>query len=157
MTLPARWNPMRDFAQLERRLWDALREPMRIDDELMSTSWVPAVDVLEDDDRVIVRAEVPGMKPEDIDIRFENGMLTITGERKLEKEKDGQTYHRVERSYGRFVRSFTLPASIHAEKASASYENGVLEIVMPKREEAKPRRIEISGGGSRTSVKTRAA
>ncbi len=113
------------------------------DEDLVSGTWVPPVDVAETQEKILVRAEVPGMKQEDIQIEFENGLLTIRGERKLEKA-EGVTWHRVERVYGNFSRSFTLPRTVDAEKIAASYRDGILEIDVPKKEEAKPKNIRIA-------------
>jgi HSP20 family protein len=113
------------------------------DEDLVSGTWVPPVDVAETQDKILVRAEVPGLKQEDIQIEFENGLLTIKGDRKLEKT-EGTTWHRVERTYGNFSRSFTLPRSVDAEKIAASYREGILEVEVPKRDEAKPKQIRIA-------------
>jgi HSP20 family protein len=113
------------------------------EDQLSSGSWTPACDILETQDAVIVRAEIPGVKRADIEISLDNGVLTIRGNRKLEKETEERSYYRIERSYGSFVRSFTLPRSVDAERISANLEDGVLEIRMPRREETKPRQIKI--------------
>lgn len=147
MTTLSRWNPIREMQALQSQ-FDRLFEPFGTrlvaqPDEWASTTWAPPVDIEESNDTLFVRAEVPGVKPEDIDIRFENGVLTIRGERKFENATNDRNFHRVERAYGSFVRSFTLPSSVDADHASARYENGILELAMPKRDEAKPRRIEI--------------
>lgn len=147
MTTLTRWNPFREMQALQSQ-FDRLFEPfgsrvLGTQDEWAPTAWVPPVDIEESNDTLFVRAEVPGVKPEDIDVRFENGVLTIRGERRFENANNDRNFHRVERAYGSFVRSFTLPNSVDAERASARYENGVLELAMPKREEAKPRRIQI--------------
>jgi HSP20 family protein len=113
------------------------------DEDLVSGTWVPQVDVAETQEKILVRAEVPGLRQEDIQIEFENGLLTLKGERKLEKS-EGTTWHRVERTYGNFSRSFTLPRTVDAEKIAASYREGILEIEVPKREEAKPKQIRIA-------------
>lgn len=113
------------------------------DEDLVSGTWVPAVDVAETQEKILVRAEVPGLKQEDISIEFENGLLTIRGDRKLEKT-EGVTWHRVERIYGNFSRSFTLPRTVDPERIAASYREGILEIEVPKREEAKPKHIKIA-------------
>ncbi|HXG58929.1 MAG TPA: Hsp20/alpha crystallin family protein, partial [Thermoanaerobaculia bacterium] len=105
--------------------------------------WAPPVDVGESQEKIIVRAELPGMRQEDISIEFENGLLSLRGERKLDKES-GLTWHRVERSYGSFSRSFTLPRTVDPERISASYRDGILEIEIPKKEEAKPKQIRIA-------------
>lgn len=115
------------------------------DEDLVSGTWVPPVDVAETQDKILVRAEVPGLRQEDISIEFENGLLTIKGERKLDKA-EGMTWHRVERVYGNFSRSFTLPRTVDPERISATYREGILEIDVPKKEEAKPKHIRIAVG-----------
>ena len=135
-----------EFANLQSQL-HRIFEPFarfapREDEDLVSGTWVPAVDVAETQEKIVVRAEVPGMKQEDIQIEFENGLLTIRGERQIEKS-EGMTWHRVERVYGNFSRTFTLPRTVDPEKISAAYREGVLEIDVPKKEEAKPKNIRI--------------
>ena len=107
---------------------------------------VPPVDIVEEKERILLTAELPGFQEKDIQIQMEGGVLTLRGERQAEMEKEGKTYHRVERSYGQFVRSFTLPNNVDREGIKASFHNGLLEIELPKREEAKPRQIKISQG-----------
>ena len=116
------------------------------DNEMMRGSWSPSVDIYENKDQIVLEAELPGMRPEDVNISVENNVLTIHGERKFEKKDEKDNFHRVERSYGSFTRSFTLPPTITSEAADAVFENGVLRLTLTKREEAKPRRIEIKGG-----------
>ena len=113
------------------------------DNDLMRGAWSPQVDIFEDQDKIVLEAELAGMKPEDVDISIEDNVLTIYGERKFEKKKDSDNFHRVERSYGSFTRSFTLPPTISSENTNAEFENGILRLTLAKREEAKPRRIEI--------------
>lgn len=113
--------------------------------ELGSANWVPAVDIEETPETLRVIAELPGMKREDIQVEFENGLLTIRGSRTREEEKKEKNFHRVERSFGSFARAFRLPATVDAEKIAATYEDGVLRLEMPKREESKARRIQIGG------------
>lgn len=113
------------------------------EEDLVSGTWVPPVDVAETQEKIIVRAEVPGMQQQDITIEFENGLLTIKGERKLEKS-EGVTWHRVERLYGNFSRSFTLPRTVDPERIAATYREGILEVEVPKKEEAKPKHIKIA-------------
>lgn len=113
------------------------------DNELMRGAWTPHVDIFEDKDRIVIEAELAGMKPEDVNISIENNVLTLQGERRFEKKEDEKNFHRVERSYGTFTRSFTLPPTVSSENTSAEFENGVLRLTLAKREEAKPRRIEI--------------
>jgi HSP20 family protein len=106
-------------------------------------SWAPALDVYEDADNLIVRAEIPGMKKEDIDISLQNNVLTLSGERRNEKKYEGSETSREERFFGRFTRSMTLPKQVNASRVKASYKDGILSITLPKAEEAKPRQIEI--------------
>jgi HSP20 family protein len=105
--------------------------------------WVPAVDIRETDHELVVKADIPGMKFEDIDVRLENGTLTLRGERKFEEEKKEGGWHRVERSYGTFERVFTLPDSVNPEGVTADYKNGTLTVTLPKKEIAKPRQIKV--------------
>lgn len=137
-------NPFTELQNLQNQIGRLFEPAYRNEDEsLMRGSWMPAVDVAEEGDQLILRAELPGMKEEEIEIEFENGMLTLRGERQFETEKSERNYHRIERSYGKFVRSFTLPRSVDAEGIQANYESGILEIRIPKKEEAKPRQIKI--------------
>jgi HSP20 family protein len=108
------------------------------------SSWVPAVDVFERQDQLVIRAEVPGLKREDMDVRVENGVLTLHGERKRESEVTEDNAFRMERVYGAFTRSFTLPRTVDASKVSAAYKDGVLEVTVPNLETAKPKKIEIN-------------
>ena len=117
-------------------------------EEMTHGAWAPSVDIFEDKDRLILEAELPGMSRDDFDISVENNVITLKGERKFEKKTDGDNYHRVERSYGAFTRSFTLPQTVTADGATADFENGVLRVSLPKREETKARKIEISGTGA---------
>jgi len=137
-------NGTQDYKRLQAQL-NRLFEPFArvADEELVSGNWVPPVDVAETQDKILVRAELPGMRQEEIAIEFENGLLSIRGERKLEKDPS-VNYHRIERSYGTFVRSFTLPRTIDPERIAASYRDGVLEVEVPKKEEAKPKQIRIA-------------
>jgi len=144
MHVTARWNPQHNLDTIHGQLSRFLEPFTRMaDEDLVSGSWVPPIDVAETQEKIIVRAEVPGMKQEEIQIEFENGLLSIRGERKLIKE-EGVTFHRVERTFGNFSRSFTLPRTIDPERISATYRDGVLEIEVPKKEEAKPKQIRIA-------------
>lgn len=105
--------------------------------------WSPAVDISEDEKEYVVKAELPDLKKEDVKVCVEDGDLTISGERKFEKEEKGKKYHRIERSYGSFVRSFTLPEGVSGDKVSASFKDGVLEVHLPKDEKAKPKSVEV--------------
>jgi len=108
-----------------------------------STVWSPALDIEETKDNIVVRAEIPGMKKEDIKVSLDGDVLIISGERKHDAEEKGRTLHRVERAFGRFVRSFTLPYNVKADKVAAAYKDGVLELTLPKADEAKAREIAI--------------
>ena len=105
--------------------------------------WAPMVDIVEDEKNYIIKAELPEVKKEDVDVRVQNGVLTITGERKAEKEEKNRKYHRVERSYGSFARSFALPANVEADKVSAAYKDGLLTVSVAKSEKAQPKQIEV--------------
>jgi HSP20 family protein len=140
MAMLTRWDPFRDLARLQdemSRLFEE-RTPYRTGE---SMGWTPLADIYEDDDAVTLRFELAGVDPAQVEIRFENGVLTLRGERKLEAEDKKENYHRVELSYGTFTRSFTLPATVDAEKIKAESKHGILTVVLPKRAESKPRSI----------------
>lgn len=152
-----RFDPYRELSALQdqfsRALGSALGRTSREDETL--AAWVPPVDITEEKDRILITAELPGFQDNEISIQTENGMLTISGERKFEKETEGRNYHRVERAYGQFLRSFSLPNNVDREKIKAEFKNGLLKIELPKREDAKPRSIQISSGsGTRSEKKT---
>ena len=132
------WEPLREMEELERQM---NRHGLGIE------SGFPTVDVVEEKDRVLVKADLPGMKEEDIHVEVEDGELTLRGERKKETETREGKVHRVERTYGAFLRSFTLPANVDRAKVAASYKNGVLEVTLPKKEGAKPQEIKVEGKG----------
>jgi len=145
------WDPYREFRGLAERYNRAFAgTAARRDEEMNLGTWLPPVDIAEDKDRLVLTAELPGFKEDQIEIQMEGGVLTLRGERKFEDEKEGRNFHRVERSYGQFVRSFTLPSNVDRENIKASFHNGLLEIALPKREEAKPRQIRISEGNGKT-------
>jgi HSP20 family protein len=141
-----RWDPYREVSSLQDRLNRAFGGRTERDDEMQLAAWAPPVDIAEEKDRILITAELPGFKENEIEIQTENGMLTLRGERKFEKETDGKSYHRVERSYGQFVRSFSLPNNVDREKIQATFRDGLLQVELPKREDAKPRTIKISPG-----------
>src|SRR6266480_4579168 len=151
-----RYDPFRDLRALQDEVNRLFTGNMaRFDDEgIARGSWSPSVDIYENKDQIVLEAELPGMKREDFDLSVENNVITLRGERQFEKKDESDNYHRVERSYGSFTRSFTLPQTVSAEGATAEYSNGVLRVTLPKREETKARRIEISGEGAATSAKT---
>lgn len=138
------WDPYRELASMPDRFQRLFRRDR--DEEISLGAWIPPVDIMEEKDRILLTAELPGFKENDIEVQMEGGVLTIRGERKSEAEKEGRKYHRVERVYGQFVRSFTLPNNVDREHIKASFDRGLLRIEMPKSEEAKPRQIKISGG-----------
>jgi HSP20 family protein len=119
------------------------------DQSLSTSSFAPAVDVYEDEHQVTLKIEVPGIDEKDIDVRVENNTLTVTGERKIEKEEKEENYRRVERQYGSFTRTFTLPPTVDTENVAANYEKGVLKISLPKKAEAKPKQIKVNVGSEK--------
>jgi HSP20 family protein len=127
--------------------------PASIDrEEALRGAWSPSVDISENKENLVLEAELPGMKREDFEISIENNVITLKGERKFEKRSDDENYHRVERSYGSFTRSFTLPQNVTADGANAEFKDGILRVTLPKREETKARKIEIKG--AETEAKT---
>lgn len=147
MTSITRYTPSPEFRTLQsqmNRLFEPFLGRAFDDQELASGSWVPPVDVVEEKDAILVSAELPGVRPEDVEIQYENGVLVLRGQRTFQQESSDRTYHRVERAYGTFVRSFTLPRSADPDKITASFQNGLLEVRVPKREEAKPKMIPIN-------------
>ena len=140
-----RWEPFRGSydSQLNRLFSDFFG---RTSQEQNLTPWVPAVDILENEHELVVKADLPDIKPEELDIRVENNILTIRGERKFEKKVDEKNYLRVERSYGSFARSFSLANTVNSEAIKADYKDGVLTLKIPKREEAKPKQIKVNVG-----------
>ncbi|MGC2768164.1 MAG: Hsp20/alpha crystallin family protein [Candidatus Acidiferrum sp.] len=138
------FQPFRGVSTLQdqiHRLFDGAFDPAS--DEANLTPWAPAVDIFETEQNLVVKADLPDLKPEELDIRVENNILTIRGERKFEKKVDENNYLRVERSYGSFSRSFSLSNTVNTESIQADYKNGVLTLSIPKREEAKPKQIKV--------------
>jgi HSP20 family protein len=152
MTVVTRWEPFREFTTLQDRMSRLFRDSFADGrEEALSTgNFAPPVDVYEDEHNVTLKIEVPGIDEKDIDVRIENNILTVHGERKFEKEEKEENYRRVERQYGSFTRSFTLPNSVDPEQVQANYEKGVLKIKLAKRAEAKPKQIKVSVGSERT-------
>jgi HSP20 family protein len=154
-----RWDPFRELSTLQNRVNSLFQDYGRnSQDELTASgSFIPAVDVYEDEHKVTLKLEVPGVKQEDLDVQVEKNTLTIRGERKFEKEEKEENFQRIERRYGSFSRSFTLPNTIDTESVNASYEHGVLKIELAKREEAKPKQIKVNiGTGKKTLEGTKA-
>ena len=147
-----RWEPFRDLMTVQERMNrifdDAFRgvagRGQQEDDWALGGTWAPPVDIYEQDGNLVLKAELPGIDPKDVDVRVENNVLTLTGERRFENEVKREQYHRVERAYGRFSRSFTLPNVVDTANIKAEFKDGLLRVVMPKREEAKPKQISIS-------------
>jgi len=141
-----RWNPLRDLeslhGEIDRLFDEAVGRPLTRG-ETRAPTWVPTVDIHEDPDGINISADLPGMTQKDVKLNIDNNVLTLSGERKLERENKKENYHRVERYYGNFSRSFSLPNTVNTEKVEAHMDNGVLKIHLPKREEAKPKQIEI--------------
>lgn len=142
-----RFDPFRDLAVLQdrmNRLFNDSYGTRQHEDHMLSRgTWVPPVDIFEADGQLVLRAELPDMRREDIDVTVENNTLSIRGERKLDNAIKQESFHRVERAYGSFVRTFSLPATVDSVKIAAEYKNGVLTIKLPFREEAKPRTIDV--------------
>ncbi|MGC2193164.1 MAG: Hsp20/alpha crystallin family protein [Terriglobales bacterium] len=153
MTVLTRWEPLRDLATLQNRLNRFVREsysPEGPEDTLTTSSFAPPLDVYEDEHHIILKIEVPGIDEKDIDVRIENTTLIVHGERKFEKEEKEENFRRVERQYGSFTRSFTLPSSVDPAQVSADYEKGVLKIKLAKKAEAKPKQIKVNVGSEKT-------
>jgi HSP20 family protein len=147
----ARYDPFRDLRNLQEevnRLFTGNLARTFDDEGIARGSWSPSVDIYENKEQIVLEAELPGMKREDFDLSIENNVITLRGERHFEKRDETDSYHRVERAYGSFTRSFTLPNTVSSEGATADYRNGVLRVTLPKREETKARRIEIKDEGS---------
>jgi HSP20 family protein len=152
-----RWDPFGELSTLQDRLNDFFTQPAGFfprplslfrgaEQELAAPGFMPPVDVFEDEHNIVVTAELPGIEEKDLDITVENNVLTFSGERKMEKEEKKENFQRIERRYGRFTRSFTLPPTVDAENVNAEFTNGVLKIMLPKLEEAKPKQIKIGIG-----------
>jgi len=148
-----RWEPFRELSNMQERLNRLLREsysPEGPEEALTSTSFAPPVDIYEDEHNITLKIEVPGIDEKDIDVRIENNTLTVHGERKFEKEEKEENFRRVERQYGGFTRSFTLPSSVDPGQVSADYDKGMLKINLAKKAEAKPKQIKVNVRGEKT-------
>jgi HSP20 family protein len=147
-----RWNPARELTAWPSGLFGLQREMNNMfdsffrgsqDEDTSLSAWAPAVDIAEHDDAYTVKMELPGVNKDEVKITLESNILTIRGEKKHEKDTKKENYHRIERIYGSFERSFTLPTTVKSDKIDAAYNNGVLQITLPKAEEAKPKQIEV--------------
>jgi HSP20 family protein len=145
-----RWTPFNEMSLLQNqmnRLFDSTLHAWP-GDCIGTTSWVPAADIYETDDDLVVNIDLPGVDPKLVEVRVENNVLTIRGERQFDPKQNSESYHRVERSYGPFGRAFTLSTSVNPEKIRATYQSGILTIVLSKAESAKPRKIEVTAGAA---------
>jgi len=142
-----RWDPFREVVALQNRM-NTLFGNMNNENEnpMTTASFVPAVDVYEDEKKVVLKLEVPGIEEKDLDVSVENNTLTVKGERKFEKEEKEENFHRIERRYGSFYRAFTLPTTVDTEHIDAKYENGVLKLELKKKPEAQPKQIKVNVG-----------
>jgi HSP20 family protein len=138
-----RWDPFREVVALQNRVNSLFRDLNEGDDPLATASFVPAVDIYEDPQKVMLKLEVPGIDQKDLDVRIEDHTLTVKGERKFESEEKEQNFHRIERRYGSFYRAFTLPNTVDTESVAASYNAGVLKLELKKKPEAQPKQIQI--------------
>jgi len=153
MNLPNQWEPFRSSLGLDSQLNRVFSGLFGRSQESNLTTWAPAVDIFENEQELVVKADLPDIKPEELDIRVENNILTIRGERKFEKKAEENDYLRVERSYGSFARSFSLANTVNSEAIKADYKDGVLTLTIPKREEAKPKQIKVNVGAQAAAGK----
>lgn len=138
-----RWDPFREVVSLQNRLNSIFREMDETGDPVAAASFVPAVDIYEDPQKVVLKLEVPGIEEKDLDVRVENHTLTVKGERKFEEEEKQENFHRIERRYGSFYRAFTLPTTVDTESVAAKYTAGVLKLELKKKPEAQPKQIKV--------------
>ena len=153
-----RWDPFRELATIQGRMNRLFQDSYGQDQELGTSAFAPPVDVYEDEHNIVLKVEVPGIDEKDIDIRLENHTLVVRGERKFEKEEKEENFHRVERRYGSFVRTFTLPNTVNPENVRADYDKGVLRITLEKKAEAKPKQIKVNvGSGQGKQIEAKGA
>jgi HSP20 family protein len=152
MTVLTRWEPFRELSLLQDRMNRLFQDSVsgNRDEALTTGAFVPAADVYEDEQNITLKVEVPGVDEKDIDVRVENNTLTVRGERKFEKEEKEENFHRAERRYGSFTRSFTLPNTVDAQNVEANYEKGVLNIRLAKKADAKPKQIKVNVSSEKT-------
>ena len=143
----SRWDPFRELSSIQNELNRLFGRTFSSEAGDREATWVPAIDVAETQERFVITAELPGVEPSDVDISVENSILALRGERKFYRETNEDDFHRIERRFGTFVRSITLPSTADPERVNASFDAGVLTIEVPKREEAKPRKIQIKATG----------
>ena len=142
----SRWYPIREMATLQNRVNSLFQDFAGENDPVTTAAFAPAVDVYENAEKLVLKLDVPGIKEEDLDIRVENQTLTVRGERKFEQEEKEENFHRIERRYGSFFRSFSLPTTVDTDSIQASYEAGVLKIELKKKASAQPKQIKIGTG-----------
>ncbi len=144
-----RWDPFKEIERIHDEINKVFDTSMsgRNKEEAAMVNWYPAVDVYEDQERVVISAELPGIDPKNVELNIEGDVLTLKGERKFEHEENKENYLRVERAYGTFMRSFTLPDYVDKDNISAEYEKGILKITLPKKPETKPKKVQISVKG----------
>jgi HSP20 family protein len=152
-----RWDPFRELATIQDRMNRLFQDSYGQDQELATSAFAPPVDVYEDEHNIVLKVEVPGIDEKDIDIRLENNTLVVRGERKFEQEEKQENFQRVERRYGTFVRTFTLPNTVNSENVKADYEKGVLRITLEKKAEAKPKQIKVNVGSSGKQIEAKGA
>ena len=152
MTVLTRWDPFRELSTLQNRMSRLFEEQYGSgrEESLTAGAFVPPVDIYEDEHSIQLKLEVPGIDQKDLDVKVENNFLTVSGERKFEKEEKEENFRRVERRYGSFSRSFTLPNTVNTDDITADYNNGVLSVRLAKRAEAKPKQIKVTVGGQKT-------
>jgi len=142
-----RWDPLRELSMMQdrmNRMFDDAGRGWRTDEPSSTTTWSPAVDIYETENEITVHAELPGVERKDIGLNLEKNVLTLKGERRFEKETKQENYHRIERAYGGFSRSFSIPAIVDEERIRAEYKDGILKISLPKKEQVKPKQIQIA-------------
>ena len=153
-----RWDPYRDVVTLRERMNRLFDDAFssREQGDLTAGTWSPSVDIHEKDKELVLTAEIPGVKEEDVDVEIEDNVLTLRGKKEFEKETKEDDYHRIERSYGSFYRSFTLPTNVDRDKIEANFDDGLLRITMPKKPELKPKKVNVlKGKNKKTEKKTK--
>jgi len=145
-----RWDPFREISALQERM-NRLLSDFRVraplgEEGMAQGAWIPAVDIYETKDSIVLNVELPGVSKEDLSLEVKDNTLTIKGEKKMEKDVNEESYHRMERTYGSFMRAFTLPSTVQQDKVKAKFKDGILEILIPKVEEAKPKQIKVEVG-----------
>lgn len=152
MSTLVRWEPTRELASLrdrvDRLFGETFGRAWGDQEGLTSGAWIPPVDVFESEDHIVLKADLPDVNKDEVDISVQNNTLTIKGERKMEDEVKEKNFYRMERTYGAFTRSFTLPPTIDSERIDANFNNGVLTLTLPKREESKPKQIKVKVSGN---------